>query len=205
MQVFVIVYVYYLILKNMPKIKSSWVIIGIIVIIIFWLWGGYNGLVSRDEAVVSQWANVETVYQRRLDLIPNVVNTVKGSAAQDEEVFGRLADARANYSGAGSINAQAAAAGQIESALARLLVVVENYPDLKSQESFQALIAELEGSENRISVERRRYNETVKDYNTIIRKVPRNILASLFGFERHELFEAAQGAEDAPVVDFTKE
>jgi LemA protein len=188
----------------MLKIKSSWILIGIIVILVLWLWGGYNGLVGRDEAVVSQWANVETVYQRRLDLIPNIVNTVKGSAAQDEEVFGRLADARANYAGAGTVNEQAVAAQNIESALSRLLVVVENYPDLKSQESFQALIAELEGSENRISVERRRYNEIVKSYNTTIRKVPRSILASLFGFDRHELFEASEGADIVPEVDFIK-
>jgi LemA protein len=188
----------------MRKIKSSWIVIGIIIIIILWLWGGYNGLVSRDEAVVSQWANVETVYQRRLDLIPNIVNTVKGSAAQDEKIFTTLAEARSKYSGAGTTNEKALAAGEVESALARLLVIVENYPNLKSQESFQALIAELEGTENRISVERRRYNETVKSYNITIRKVPRNILAGLFGFERHELFEAAEGAQEAPVVDFTQ-
>ncbi|PIZ80875.1 MAG: LemA family protein [Parcubacteria group bacterium CG_4_10_14_0_2_um_filter_41_6] len=186
----------------MPKIKPIWIIIGIVVLIVLWAWSGYNGLVSKDEAVVSQWANVETVYQRRLDLIPNIVNTVKGSAAQDEKIFTTLAEARSKYAGASSINEKAAAAGEVESAVARLLVIVENYPDLKSQESFQALIAELEGTENRISVERRRYNEEVQVYNVLIRKVPRNILANLFGFGRHELFEAAQGAEDAPVVDF---
>ena len=184
------------------KIKSKWVIIGVLVIIVLWAWSGYNGLVSKDEAVVSQWANVETVYQRRLDLIPNIVNTVKGSAAQDEKIFTTLAEARSKYSGASSINDKAMAAGEVESALARLLVIVENYPDLKSQQSFQALIAELEGTENRISVERMRYNKEVKSYNTTIRKVPRNLLAGMFGFERHELFEAAEGAEDAPQVDF---
>ncbi len=184
------------------KMKTSWVIIGILVLVLLWAWSGYNGLVTNDEKVVSQWANVETVYQRRLDLIPNVVNTVKGSAAQDEEVFGRLADARANYAGAGSVNEQAVAAQEIESALSRLLVVVENYPELKSQESFQALIAELEGSENRISVERRRYNETAREYNTLIRRFPKNLLAGVFGFDRHELFEASEGADVAPTVDF---
>ncbi|MBU2576040.1 LemA family protein [Patescibacteria group bacterium] len=186
----------------MPKIKSKWIIIGIIALAVLWAWSGYNGLVSKDEAVVSQWANVESVYQRRLDLIPNIVNTVKGSAAQDEKIFTTLAEARSKYAGAGTTNEKAVAAGEIESALSRLLVIVENYPDLKSQESFQALIAELEGTENRISVERRRYNEEVKSYNTTIRKVPRNILANMFGFDRHDLFEAAEGAEDAPVVDF---
>ncbi len=186
----------------MPKIKFKWIIIGVIVIVALWLWSGYNGLVAKYEAVVSQWANVETVYQRRLDLIPNIVNTVKGSAAQDEKVFGELAEARSKYAGASSIDEKAEAAGQIETSLARLLVIVENYPELKSQESFQALIAELEGSENRISVERRRYNETVQSYNIDIRKFPRNFIASIFGFSRHDLFEAQEGAEHAPEVNF---
>ena len=186
----------------MKKIKTSWIIIGIIILAVLWLWSSYNGLVSRDEGVAAQWANVESTYQRRLDLIPNIVNTVKGSAAQDEKVFGDLADARARYAGAGSTDEQAAAATQVESALSRLLVIVENYPTLKSQESFQALIAELEGSENRISVERMRYNEKVRNYNTAIRKVPANVIAGVFGFDPHELFEAGAGAEEAPAVDF---
>jgi len=186
----------------MPKIKASWILIGVAVIAVLWLWSGYNGLVSRDEGVKAQWATVESVYQRRLDLIPNIVNTVKGSAAQDEEIFTQLADARANYAGAGSIDEQAAAATQVESALSRLLVIVENYPTLKSQESFQMLIAELEGSENRISVERMRYNQAVQGYNTAIRKVPTNLIAGVFGFGAHELFEASEGADQAPVVDF---
>ena len=188
----------------MPKIKPIWIIIGIIVIILLWAWTGYNGLVSKDESVVSQWANVENVYQRRLDLIPNIVNTVKGSAAQDEKVFGQLAEARSKYAGSSSIDEKAAAAGEVESAIARLLVIVENYPELKSQESFQALIAELEGTENRISVERMRYNGKAQDYNIAIRTLPRNIIANMFGFGRHELFEAAQGADEAPRVDFTE-
>ena len=186
----------------MPKIKSSWIVIGVIIIVILWFWSGYNGLVSKDEAVVSQWANVESVYQRRLDLIPNIINTVKGSAAQDEKIFTALAEARSNYSGAQGTNEKALAAGQVESAISRLLVIVENYPNLKSQESFQALIAELEGTENRISAERMRYNGEVRGYNTIIRKFPRNLLANMFGFDRHDLFEAADGADEAPAVDF---
>ncbi len=188
----------------MPKMKKSWIVIGVIVLVVLWLWGGYNGLVSRDEGVKGQWANVESVYQRRFDLIPNIVNTVKGAAAQDLEVFTAIADARTRYAGAGTIDERAAAATEVESALARLLVIVENYPTLKSQESFLALTAELEGTENRISVERMRYNEKVRDYNTAIRTVPRNMIAGVFGFERHELFEAAGGAEQAPVVDFTQ-
>ncbi len=186
----------------MPKIKTSWIIIGVIALAVLWLWGGYNGLVSRDEAVSAQWANIESVYQRRLDLIPNIVNTVKGAAKQDLDVFTEIADARTRYAGAASSDEQAAAATQVESALARLLVIVENYPTLKSQESFLALTAELEGTENRISVERMRYNEKVRDYNVAIRKVPRNIIASMFGFGPHELFEASAGAQAAPAVDF---
>ena len=188
----------------MPKFKISWIIIGIIVIAALWAWSGYNGLVKGDEAVKSQWANVASVYQRRFDLIPNIVATVKGAAQQDLDVFSKIADARARYSGAQSIDDKAAAATEVESALARLLVIVENYPTLKSQESFQALIAELEGTENRISVERMRYNESVRSYNTAIRRFPSNLIARVFNFGRHDLFEAAAGAESAPTVDFSK-
>lgn len=190
--------------NHMRKIKGTWIIIGVIVVIIIWVWSSYNGLVRGDEGVNTQWANVEAVYQRRLDLIPNIVNTVKGAAEQDLEVFTRIADARSKYAGAVSNDEKAAAATEIESALARLLVIVENYPQLKSQESFLALTAELEGTENRISVERRRYNEISRDYNAAIRTVPRNIIAGLFNFDRHNLFEAGEGAENAPSVDFTK-
>ena len=186
----------------MLKIKKSWVIVGIVIILVIWMWSSYNGLVRSDEGVKTQWANVEAVYQRRLDLIPNIVNTVKGAAEQDLEVFSRIADARSRYAGAATTNERAAAATEVESALARLLVVVENYPTLKSQESFLALIAELEGSENRISVERRRYNEAVLIYNSAIRVFPKNLMAGIFGFDRHNLFEATEGADVAPSVNF---
>lgn len=184
--------------------KKSWIIIGIIAVIVLWVWSGYNGLIRGDEGVKGQWANVESVYQRRLDLIPNVVATVKGAAKQDLEVFTQIAEARTRYSGAATPDERAAAASQVESAFARLLVIVENYPDLKSQASFQALITELEGTENRVSVERMRYNERVQAFNAAIRTFPRNLLASAFNFNRHNLFEAAAGAETAPTVDFTK-
>ena len=187
----------------MPKIKTSWIVLGIVILAVLWLWSSYNGLVSRDEAVAAQWANVESVYQRRLDLIPNIVNTVKGAAKQDLDVFTEIADARTRYAGAATSDEQAAAATRVESALSRLLVIVENYPTLKSQESFLALVAELEGTENRISVERVRYNEKVLDYNVAIRKVPRNIIANAFNFAPHQLFESQAGAAEAPAVDFT--
>ena len=185
-------------------LKKSWIIIGIIVLVGLWFLSGYNGLVKGDEAVKGQWANVESVYQRRLDLIPNIVATVKGAAKQDLDVFTKLAEARSQYAGATTPDARAAAASQVESSLARLLVIVENYPDLKSQASFQALITELEGSENRISVERMRYNEAVQAFNAAIRTFPKNVVAGIFGFAKHNLFEAAAGAEQAPAVDFTK-
>jgi len=184
--------------------KKTWIIVGIVAIIAIWAWSGYNGLVKGDEAVKSRWADVENVYQRRFDLIPNIVATVKGAAQQDLDVFTKIADARTRYAGAASVDDKAAAATEMEGALARLMVIVENYPTLKSQESFQALIAELEGTENRISVERMRYNAEVQLYNTMIRRVPRNLIAKMFGFGRHDLFEAAAGAESAPTVDFTK-
>lgn len=185
-------------------LKKSWIIIGIIVLVGLWLLSGYNGLVKGDEGVKGQWANVESVYQRRLDLIPNIVATVKGAAKQDLDVFTKLAEARSQYAGAATPDQKAAAASQVESSLARLLVIVENYPDLKSQASFQALITELEGSENRISVERMRYNEAVQAFNAAIRTFPKNVIAGLFGFAKHNLFEASAGAEQAPSVDFTK-
>ena len=188
----------------MPKIKGSWIIIGIVIIIGLWLWSGYNGLVKKDEAVNAQWANVESVYQRRFDLIPNIIETVKGAAAQDLDVFTAIADARSRYAGSTTPDEKAAAAGQIESSLARLLVVVENYPQLKSQESFLALTAELEGTENRISVERQRYNGAVRDYNVATRRFPTNMIAGVFNFGSHNLFEAGEGAENAPAVNFEK-
>ena len=184
--------------------KKSWIIIGIVALIVLWFWSGYNGLVRGDEGVKGQWANVESVYQRRLDLIPNIVATVKGAAKQDLDVFTKLAEARSQYAGATTPDQRAAAASQVESSLARLLVIVENYPDLKSQASFQALITELEGTENRISVERMRYNEKVQAFNAAIRTFPKNVIAGAFGFAKHNLFEAAAGAEKAPVVDFSK-
>lgn len=188
----------------MQKIKTSWIIIGAVVLIGLWFLSGYNSLVRGDEGVKGQWADVESVYQRRLDLIPNIIATVKGAAQQDLDVFTKLAEARSQYAGATTPDQRAAAATQIESSLSRLLVIVENYPDLKSQASFQALITELEGSENRISVERMKYNEAVQNFNAAIRTFPKNIIAGLFGFAKHNLFAAAAGAENAPTVDFTK-
>ncbi|MDO8581862.1 MAG: LemA family protein [bacterium] len=183
--------------------KKTLLIVGaVVVVILLWLGGSYNSFVRLDQAVAGQWAQVETQYQRRFDLIPNLVESVKGIFEQEKEVFGKLADARARYSGATSVNEKVAAAGQVESALGRLLVVMENYPQLRSSESVQTLMAQLEGAENRVSVERGRFNDTVKTFNTRAKTFPSNIVARLFGFGAKNFFEAAAGAEVAPKVQF---
>ena len=153
-----------------------------------------------SEAVDNQWAQVETQYQRRFDLIPNLVESVKGIFNQEQTVFGKLAEARTRYSGAQTVDQKAVAATDVESALSRLLVVVENYPELKSAENVQTLMAQLEGTENRISVERKRFNDSVRDFNVMIKRFPASVLASMFGFGERAYFNAAVGAEQAPQV-----
>lgn len=182
--------------------KISYIIIGAVLVVLLSVWSSYNSLVNQDEAVKTQWSQVETTYQRRFDLIPNVVATVKGAAKQDLDVFKEIADARTRYAGAGNADQRSQAAGQLESSLSRLLVIAENYPTLKSQESFQALIVELEGTENRVNVERQRYNQLVQNYNSAIRRFPASIVASIFHFNAHDLFEAQAQAQSAPQVNF---
>jgi LemA protein len=177
------------------------VIAVIVISIVGWLIGLYNGLLTSRATVDNQWAQVETQYQRRVDLIPNLVNSVKGAMEQEQKVFGDLADARSKYAGAGSSNDKAAAAGQLEGALSRLLVIMENYPQLKSNEAVQSLMVELAGTENRVSVERKRYNDSVKNYNLMIAVFPNNLLAGSFGFTARNYFESQEGSENAPVVD----
>lgn len=174
-------------------------IIGVMVVITF---GSYNSLVALDEDVNTQWANVESKLQRRFDLIPNLVESVKGEMAQEKEIFTAIADARARMAGAKSVSEKVDASNQLEGALGRLLVVTENYPVLKSNENVTALMDELAGTENRISVERDRYNEVVKEYNSAIRSFPKNIMAGMFGFEKRPYFEATQGADTVPEVKF---
>ncbi len=185
--------------------KNKYIFFGIIAavfVVIFWIMGFYNGVVRLGQNVDGQWAQVETVYQRRFDLIPNLVESVKGIFEQEQEVFGKLAEARARYSGAATANEKAAAATGVESALSRLLVIVENYPQLRSAESVTNLMSQLEGTENRISVERQRFNEFVRDYNTKIKVFPGNVFAGMFGFRERAFFEALSGAEEAPEVKF---
>jgi len=185
--------------------KNLLVILAVVVVVGLWLMGEYNGLVTQNEAVINQWAQVETQYQRRFDLIPNLIESTKGIFEQEQEVFGKIAEARTRYSGAQGVDEKVAAAGEMESALGKLLVVVENYPQLASNETVLGLMDELAGTENRVSVERKRYNDTARIYNTSVKTFPQMILANLFGFDEHTYFEAAEGAEEAPRVDLTTE
>lgn len=183
--------------------RSVWIwVIVVIVILGIWLVGAYNRFITLDQAINGQWAQVEVGYQRRFDLIPNLVNSVKGIFNQERQVFKDIADARTRYAGATSVDQKAQAASQVEGALARLLVIVENYPQLRSSEAVKQLMDELAGTENRIAVERKRYNDLVQEYNVAVKRVPGTILASLFGFKGHAFFQAASGAQNAPSVNF---
>ncbi len=183
---------------------KKWIILIIIAVAAgFGLMSSYNGLVKAETEIDSVWANVESSYQRRADLIPNLVNTVKGYASQEKDIFTEFADARSKLAGASTIQEEAAADQELTSALSRLLVVVENYPDLKSSSNFQDLAIELEGTENRITIARQDYNDAVTEYNTKRRRFPSNIIASIFNFEQKPLYKASEGAQTAPSVDFS--
>ena len=181
--------------------KSLIIILTIVAIIGLSLVSTYNKIITKTQNVDAQWAQVETQYQRRFDLIPNLVNSVKGIFKQEQDVFGAIADARTKYSGATTINDKAQAASQVESALSRLLVIMENYPQLKSNTTVLALMDELAGTENRVSVERKRFNDLVRDYNTTIKRFPTNLIAGIFNFDVRKFFEAVESAKIAPVVD----
>ena len=193
------------------KNKTLWIVLGIVAVVLIWGVSTYNGLVSKDEKVASAWANVESVYQRRADLIPNLVNTVKGYAAHEIQTLMDVTEARAK-STAISIDPSTATPEQMEawmraqsevgSALGRLIAISENYPELKANQNVLELQKQLEGTENRISTERRKYNEEVRGYNAKIRRFPSNIIAGMCGFERRVMFEAQEGADIAPVVEF---
>jgi LemA protein len=184
------------------------IIVLVVVVLLALLVGGTfishrNEMVRKREAVNAAWSQVDVVLQRRADLIPNLVETVKGFATHEEKVFGDIAAARAAMMGAKSPQEKIAANGQLDSALSRLLVVVENYPQLRSNENFLRLQDELAGTENRIAIERRRYNETVQDYNTYISLFPNNIVAGMSGFTRNDAyFKTEEGARQAPKVNF---
>ncbi len=180
--------------------KILYIVLAVVAFVGFYVWGTYNKLVTGSEAVDNAWAQVETQYQRRFDLIPNLTASVKGIFNQEKEVFGKLADARSRYAGAKNVSEKVGAANEVETSLARLLVVLENYPQLRSSEAVQNLMVQLEGTENRISVERKRFNDGVRDYNLSVKRFPARLLASLFGFGEKEYFNAAEGSEVAPKV-----
>lgn len=184
--------------------KALLVVAGIAVLVGIYAVISYNRLVSANNSVDVAWSQVETQLQRRFDLIPNLVESVKGAQIQEQNIFGEIADARTRYAGATSVNDRVGAANQLESALGRLLVIVENYPQLASTETVKNLMVQLEGTENRISTERGRYNETTGSYNLLVRRFPTNLMAGMFGFDERNLFEAAAGAENAPQVNFTE-
>ncbi|CCX61794.1 lemA family protein [Bacteroides sp. CAG:598] len=187
------------------------IIVAVVAIIAIWAVSGYNSLVGMDENVSNQWANVETQYQRRADLIPNLVNTVKGYAAHEKETLEGVIAARSQATQIKvdptdltpeKLAEYQKAQGQLATALGKLLAITENYPDLKANQNFLELQAQLEGTENRINVARKNFNDAAKTYNTTIRRFPKNILAGMFGFDKRAYFEAAEGAEQAPQVQF---
>ena len=193
--------------------KNKGLIITIVVIALVAICGisSYNGLVSMDENVSNSWANVETQYQRRSDLIPNLVNTVKGYAKHESETLESVMAARSQATQVKidpsnctpqQLAAYQKAQGDVTTALGKLLAITENYPDLKANQNFLELQSQLEGTENRINVARKDFNDTAKKYNTSLRSFPRNIIASMFGFEKRNYFEAEAGAEKAPKVEF---
>lgn len=193
--------------------KNKGLIITIVVIVLVALWGilSYNGLVEMDEKVSNQWANVETQYQRRSDLIPNLVNTVKGYAKHESQTLEAVMAVRSQATQVKidpsnctpqQLAAYQKAQGDVTTALGKLLAITENYPDLKANQNFLELQSQLEGTENRINVARKDFNDSAKEYNTSLRRFPRNIIASMFGFEKRNYFEAEAGAEKAPKVEF---
>ena len=187
-------------------------VVGAVLVGLFlWFQGNYNNMVKMDEGVQAAWSQVENVYQRRADLIPNLVATVKGYAAHEQQTLEGVVSARSK---ATQITVDAdnltpdnlakyqKAQGELGAALGKLLAITENYPELKANENFMSLQSQLEGTENRIAVERKKFNEAARNYNTVIRQFPKNIVASMFGFEKKPYFEAQEGAQQAPVVAF---
>ena len=198
-------------MNKKPK-NLGWIIAGVVVVVlVLWGVGGYNGLVNQDEEVNNKWANVETQYQRRSDLIPNLVSTVKGYAKHEQQTLEAVMQARSQATQVKidpsnctpeQLAAYQKAQGDVTSALGKLLAITENYPDLKANQNFLELQSQLEGTENRITVARKDFNDAANVYNASIRRFPKNILAGIFGFEKHAYFEAEAGAEKSPKVEF---
>ncbi|MDE6629803.1 MAG: LemA family protein [Bacteroidales bacterium] len=193
------------------KLGTVGIIVIVVALLAMWVISIYNGLVRKDEAVASAWSQVENVYQRRADLIPNLVSTVKGAADFERNTLQEVVEARASATQVklsadelteANVAKFQAAQDALSASLGRLLVSVERYPDLKATQNFRDLQAQLEGTENRIAVERQKFNEKVKEYNTTLRRFPTNIFASMFHFEKKGYFTAKEGADEAPEVDF---
>lgn len=190
---------------------KKWIWIGVVAVVAIFFYVTYNGFVNKEEGVNAAWSNVETQYQRRSDLIPNLVNTVKGYAAHESQTLGEVTEARAR---ATSINLSAGeltperlaqyqqAQAEVRSTLGRLIAVAESYPDLKANQNFIELQSQLEGTENRIAVARKDFNDAARKYNVAVRRFPSNLVAALFGFDQKPYFEAAEGTETAPQVEF---
>lgn len=187
--------------------KTLLVVIGalalIVLIVVVWFIGTYNSLVSADQRVNEQWSQVENQYQRRADLIPNLVEIVKGYAKHEATVFEEVTKARSQWASAKTPDEKMKAAGEIDSVLSRLMMVVESYPQLKASETFVALQAQFEGTENRVTVARMDYNAAVREYNVMIKRIPTSIVAGIYGYNDKPFFEAEKGAEKAPKVNFT--
>ncbi len=187
------------------------VVAAVVLGIFFWFQSNYNGMVKMDEGVQAAWSQVENVYQRRADLIPNLVATVKGYAEHEQQTLEGVVSARSKATQitvdpenltSEQLAKYQAAQGELGAALGKLLAITENYPNLKANENFLSLQSQLEGTENRIAVERNKYNEAARNYNTTIRQFPKNIVAGMFGFEKKPYFEASEGAKEAPKVEF---
>lgn len=191
--------------------KGIIITIAAVAAVVLWLVGAYNGMVTAEEGVQSAWSQVENVYQRRMDLIPNLVNTVKGYASHEAETLEGIVNARSKATQVTvdpenltpeELQKFNEAQGELSGALGKLLAITEAYPDLKANQNFLELQAQLEGTENRIATERKKFNEVAMGYNTLIRRFPKSIIASIFGFERKGYFEAQEGADNAPKVEF---
>ena len=191
--------------------KGIIITIAAVAAVVLWLVGAYNGMVTAEEGVESSWSQVENVYQRRMDLIPNLVSTVKGYASHEAETLEGVVNARSKATQVTvdpenltpeELKKFNEAQGELSGALGRLLAITEAYPDLKANQNFSELMAQLEGTENRIATERMKFNEVAKGYNTLIRRFPKSIIAGMFGFEKKGYFEAQAGAENAPKVEF---
>ncbi len=192
--------------KENPSFFTKKIIVLIILVIavlviVFWIWGTYNSLITKDQGVQSQWSNVETQYQRRIDLIPNLVNSVKGYMNFEQDLLTNITKLRSGWTQSATVNDRLQYQTQLDTALSRLLLVYENYPDLKSNAIVAQLMDELAGTENRISVERSRYNDKVREFNTAVKVFPGNVIASWFNFNEKKYYESIKGAEIAPLVN----